>query len=907
MKKIIILFLFVIWVLVIPSTKASFEEKKDLQDTIVNELDYNKKDIIYEYVDSIEKTISDIVKVEGANGEIVIKISNLSFYKVINYSIIDTYYVADINYYTSINNNLVGIIIIPRNSNHNYSCNDVPKEKATIEVIYESNHNLFIDYYSLQDDTFLYIDDISILVDDIYDESDTSNMLLDILNFERHYMLSQLNANSLILNNNDLNDMFEEQNRSAYCNNAQTVHYNDYDDYTSKRGALDVFINDVDARNYYKLYRNNYTDYLQATDTMITYIIPKVLFSSIGIYSYIGISYGFFIKTVSTPNGYESDFIIILVNQKKKSYNSTGMIEIKPIFKGYAYYSNVSHCISQIYGGSKLVLANIQINISLSNKDHLNVCDAGYNSNNDYGYYIDSYMIHYNGRKSQLNNFDAKYLKYAASALSLIPKVGNYLKWTATGFLSLGENYYNNNIQTNPELMTDQNGYYNYQETYLNPCLTRGQMVNSYGNILKGINTSVVDNNYNINTDNPLLFDVNSSNMARIDYTFDIELDNGVAWDAFIESRVSFDVYEDNTTHILGIPTGSLILQDKVNNSWAEEYNEFRNSSTHSIFVDTPVEAEYSSDGYQAYTFSPITSGIYVVETYGTDHDTFLEVYMGNSLVTSDDDSGYYINSNNQSKCSRIQIPMMNGYTFTIKIRGNYGLNNETSGGYTYLIVKRWKADLEEQTTNSGFSYIEGYSVWQEFTASRSDCYDFFTVGYSNPVDTYIELYDLNHNLIAYSNSYDSTSHGKVSLYIEEGDTYFVKTKHMGSIYSEREFGVVVGKVEEIESSQSNMYYYTQNGIAKGSNDVIIYHFKPKYTTDYSFYTEYGSGERDVVMYLFDEDFNQIEYNDDGNGYLQPKITYNCKYWKTYYIMIKQYSASNGQWTNFYFYVEDIN
>ena len=101
------------------------------------------------------------------------------------------------------------------------------------------------------------------------------------------------------------------------------------------------------------------------------------------------------------------------------------------------------------------------------------------------------------------------------------------------------------------------------------------------------------------------------------------------------------------------------------------------------------------------------------------------------------------------------------------------------------------------------------------------------------------------------------------------------------------------------------MQYETMDRIEKGFNDVIIYRFYPDYNSTYSFYTEYVSGKKDVVMYLFDSDFNQLAYNDDGNGNLQPLISYQCYNYKTYYIMIKQYSPSNGDYTWFYFNVED--
>ena len=168
-----------------------------------------------------------------------------------------------------------------------------------------------------------------------------------------------------------------------------------------------------------------------------------------------------------------------------------------------------------------------------------------------------------------------------------------------------------------------------------------------------------------------------------------------------------------------------------------------------------------------------------------------------------------------------------------------------------------------------------------------------------------MELYDSNHNLIAYSGSYHNSNNGKVSLYLEQGVTYLVKSRHKGNVTETHGFGVVVAKVEEIAESHPNMYYYTANQIIKGYNDAIVYCFEPVFTSNYDFYTTFSSGKKDVVMYLFDENFNQLAYDDDSNGNMQPKITYNCQYFRTYYIMVKHYSASSGEWTWFNFNVEE--
>ncbi|MCR5307703.1 MAG: hypothetical protein K6E24_01730 [bacterium] len=886
-------------------------EKGTNQENVKNKT-YEKKSIIYDNNTQNEKGIDSQISIN----DIVFTTRGLAFYKVSDYSCYNDYYVSFCDSLSSDELDLIGAILIPKNTPHAFYCSDISGENNILEFIYEYNDNLHISFVSVQDDVFLKIDEEAVLISDINSNNELSVSILDVLNYERHYLLKQLNAETIKINDNDLSLMAGEQLRNGYCNDAETVSYQEFDDYTSHKGGLNSFLYNQDARDSHKYYMHNYGNQYPATDNIIVNVIPKQLFGNVGIYSYIGTEYGFFIKTVQSSPYYTSDFIVFTIKHRKQinAINASGMFEIKVAFKGYADYNSTLDLVSDVYSGSKLALANIDVNLSVCNETELNIGDSGYSSSQDYGYYLNGYNITYNGRKPNLE-FDGKYFRYAASFLEYIPKVGTFLKWVATDTINAYENYYNTNLQTIPEAFQGVNDTYSISKNWLNNTSGPQGMIQVYGNLIKGIDSRIVSQNSLSNDGVPLLFDYNDLDKVLIDYSF-VHDQNHTPFDALFECNITLEIYEDNTNHILGTPNGSVDYQDGVNGAWAEQFNCERESSTTTIYADTIVEAEYNANGFQKYSFTPTVSGWYDIETFGTRHDTVLSLYLGQTLLKVDNNSGRFV-FDTYNFLSEEAIPNDFSYynqlsslmhynltantTYTIQVKG---ANNIP--GYTYLIVKKYGGDLVDLSTPTNYTSFSGHSKWYTITPPLTDIFDIMTFGTNGAVDTYVELYNRNHERIMFSDGYDNTDYGKVYAYLEEDETYFVHVWHSDSGVYERQFGIAFIKEEEINSTIiSSTTYETYDKIEMGTYNYVMYRFKPSYSDSYKFYTEYAFGEKDLVMYLYDSNFNQLSYNDDGNGNRQPLITYQCYSSQTYYIYIKHYYTSDNYWTWFYFMVEE--
>lgn len=87
---------------------------------------------------------------------------------------------------------------------------------------------------------------------------------------------------------------------------------------------------------------------------------------------------------------------------------------------------------------------------------------------------------------------------------------------------------------------------------------------------------------------------------------------------------------------------------------------------------------------------------------------------------------------------------------------------------------------------------------------------------------------------------------------------------------------------------------YLTQGIIAEIDSELTYKFVPKTSNTYIFTTV---SNMDTVGYLYDCIGNQIDYNDDGNGYGDFKISQNLIAGNTYYIKVKGYGDETGSYS----------
>ena len=85
------------------------------------------------------------------------------------------------------------------------------------------------------------------------------------------------------------------------------------------------------------------------------------------------------------------------------------------------------------------------------------------------------------------------------------------------------------------------------------------------------------------------------------------------------------------------------------------------------------------------------------------------------------------------------------------------------------------------------------------------------------------------------------------------------------------------------------------------SENGTVFRFIPQYSGTYNIYSYNNSG--DPFVYLYDEYWNQLEYNDDGNGGGNFRLQYYFVAGETYYINVCAYNYRNA---SYWFVVESL-
>jgi len=706
-----------------------------------------------------------------------------------------------------------------------------------------------------------------------------------------------------------------------------------YDQYTNTDSSIISYGSSDGGKGGHEMLQCDGTTFF-VTDDNIVNIIPRSLFTATGAYCYIGDAYGFYVNTYASGSNNESNIIVFdIVNTPISS--KPGEIMITPVINGFVEYDKTYDAVHWDYSSdSTLALGNVHATVGMGNIGHPNIGDTDYQPREDYGYYIQGYSMIANG-VAQKGDYGDYSIPYADQILKL-------LNFAASGLASLIPNPYAAAAATVAvELIFDNISVNQFKVDYVNECTqmikdTNGRFHLNKTDLNNGNNFDITDDNTNLPksydfclagsdktepTTDPLLYKT-SSDSFEVNY-FSGQLSSLVNWDNYLTSTISLDVLSDTTYrandvtlfgHYFGWLAGSLDKEAHLSKSWVRAFNEQPAPSTTVMQVDTPYYAEYCSgayasghfggtaNDYQEFAFTPGESGVYQFQTYGTVFDTLLYLYdSSGTQLTWDDDGGCYgcyIDSVLTHHCSLITYSLSSGTTYKIRVKGY-----ANGAGAAYVRAQEFDEAISENGINTKNTAVFRKSGSGKkcfvFIPTASAEYSIFTTKCVSTVDTVLNVYDDAYNRVCFNDDEaDGTGRlfSKVECYLTQGKTYYIFANVWGgSATSYYQFRINIIQHESLSNKSDDLddAPFGPYQIPAGSS-TSYFSFVPSQSAVYSFWTIYLSGYQDLSMQILDADMNQLAYDDDSAGNLQPLIS-NFSFAKNtqYYILIEKLSSAS--------------
>lgn len=554
-----------------------------------------------------------------------------------------------------------------------------------------------------------------------------------------------------------------------YVNDKQTVRVGECASYTDTDSIIKDYISKYRGK---AKYYNAYGNIVFMENDYITNIIPQTYFRRAGTFSYIGKEYGFCINTYSANGTYSSEVLVfdILFPDLEQSENTDRSVEVRPLFTGAYYYDSSFNIVvfdSINSPNVDLSLKDISIQVSLSNINHPNVGDVGYDPWGDCGYYISSYNINSNGSMINQNNDLVSMLKSLFSIYNLLPLdlsgIWNYILqygMIAADFVT--ENAYE-------QQMNDL--HHAYEEEYFGVSHTDednieiinigrsmndpNALINKYGGLPKSFDARLIEQQNGVNTeDYPVLYKAENNDSFAMTFAYNYYNNTLPAWDTMAHIQITASIFDDNVDADIDMVSGGIV--------------EYLNSSSDSLIITstgTPYAFKFSTnttaravDLVKKVIFTAPYTDTYTIETFG-DANTSLSL-EGSSMTSS---SGYYQNSSGQNNGSRMTVSMTAGTQYIFDV-------HSTTGGSAYVIIKREKNIHQTKSDYNDYrtDYFNQDDIWYTFTPSKNNVYSIFT---KNTQPTSIEVYDSNYNKMV-----TKTYTGFVDMYMMAGQRYYIRT-----------------------------------------------------------------------------------------------------------------------------------
>lgn len=619
-------------------------------------------------------------------------------------------------------------------------------------------------------------------------DEELENRLLTSLNIVENYLLSVSNNNAGTVSFKGPEFVIEDGGgggggggsptvpTNIKANSQNTVNLYQYDTYTKTDQYIDG----------YSLPNNSWkTSDDKITDDDIIKIIPKSLFFTTGIYTYVGEEYGFFVNTTKQQNYlYVVEVFVFDIEVTKPGMAlpiAEGKAKVIPLFQ-YKYYArekgtmstadwNMSYTSSLTrvvyphlsYDAPNYYLKNVAFRFTVDNYVSKNYGDSGYSVYSDSGDFIlqTRYNFSGEGKKTGRNSF---VLDTALFAVGFVPGWGD-----ALSILQYSIDVYNN-VSQGTYKESREGVIYDNEINITTNYQYREDQILYYGNLLKSV--KILPKNQTDDFANPLLIGTRIEN----NYVQGIVmLTNEGGQSASQESRfytsISLDVAYDGTYYVIfdWFPSGSVNTVDSSGSVY--NYGNYKRG-TQLLSDNQVVSNTITKSGESKYfKFVPSRTGTYTFETTGT-ANTFITVYdINGNIVASDDDSGTNFNA-------KVTNYLYRNNTYYIQARMKYTAHTGSFNlkvGYGVSGTLPLNTQLNVWIVNQFFVY--------EFTPSITKEYVIQTLG---TVNTLISIYDSNGNLVASNdNWYDSNGNynynARCLVNLTAGQKYYVKVSHSSS------------------------------------------------------------------------------------------------------------------------------
>jgi|GEM_PF-5120861 len=733
-----------------------------------------------------------------------------------------------------------------------------------------------------------------------------SKSLIESFSYEDNFTLS-MSAPSQMQNITDEQITMMSTNTVEYANYLNTVPCNAYDSYTDTDSYIKSYLDVYQGKS--QSYYSGVSD-TPYTDDPITRIIPKQLFTtSDKTYSYLGKEYGFFIKSGSISNSYYiSSYLVFDIDVVEpypgRTNNSPApSVTVRPLFSGTVKYIN-GGIVAQEYSDPKLALANVDVAVSVSNASRNNIGDTGYVAAQDYGYAIGSYSFTANGTGPTKDTDEVTvnclgltlgFLETVSAIATATPNPYS-IAVTALGAMDFISDCITEIYRFSKPTLVKSGNSFSVTGTMIGNTNTN-TMISNYGNLVKGFNCGVLNSSGQEETDSALLYK-NSNHYFKVEYGF-CQKSADVNWDALVTTQISVDIYQDDTTKLMGlIPMGEIDLLDSVTGGRIDTYNEspssilggtiqeeklYRTAFTKDVNAgeDSYDDETYipASGSYRDFYFTPNRTHLYSIDTFNLSPgaDSYLKLYDSqNNLISSNDDGG-------GSLKAKITTTLTGGQTYKIRTM----CYNYNAGAYDFIVRKHGVLTQPSRTSITATSItIQSDSVWLQFIPTYDDFYSFTTTG---SMDTVITLYDSDYNKYAVDDDSGSGANGLIDIYLKGGKTYYLKVNRYSTgsgqcnVYVSRQRLFLFG-YEGAELCEYTLYF----------DSAQFYRLEPTTTQAYAFKTSIDV-DCDPYMDLYDASWNLLASNDDCDGDdLNSEITYTLQAGSIYYIRVRNLLNSMG-------------
>ncbi|MCL2048339.1 MAG: hypothetical protein FWG87_06390 [Defluviitaleaceae bacterium] len=280
--------------------------------------------------------------------------------------------------------------------------------------------------------------------------------------------------------------------------------------------------------------------------------------------------------------------------------------------------------------------------------------------------------------------------------------------------------------------------------------------------------------------------------------------------------------------------------------------------------------------GTVAYSFSPNSSGLWVIETSNRAEacDPYLWLYDPEGLIESDDDGNGDLNS-------RIVVYLDEETTYTI-FAGYY---DDEDGQYTLSVIT-----LEAESNipaNGGTADVAGTTAY----SFRPNSSGMWTIETSNEIeycDPYLWLY-VPEGLIASDDDGAGGSNARMVVYLDAETTYTILAGYYGGGDGNGQYTLTVGK-HEVNSS-----------IPAGGGSVTVtgtteYSFTPDSSGRWTIETSNETEDCDPYLWLYGG-HGTIAEDDDSGDYPNASITMYLEAGEMYVIRAGYYGYDDGGYT----------